>query len=218
MARIGSFGDIIFEVSDDKILTFKDYNRKGSSRWNQYEIIGNKPKSDFDGPGLEEISISILLKVELGVNPSKQLEIIRNMKDTGKPALLILGNKPISPNYWVITDMEENDHIIDNRGNILKADVTLSLMEYFVPKKSEQKVTVSKTSSNASSSSKSIGKMTITVKSVHIRSGPGTSYKVLGYAFKGDTLTVYSEKNGWYYLGNGKYITASSKYSTFKKG
>lgn len=218
MARIGSFGDIIFEVSDDKILTFKDYNRKGSSRWNQYEIIGNKPKSDFDGPGLEEISISILLKVELGVSPSEQLEIIRNMKDTGKPALLILGNKPISPNYWVITDMEENDHIIDNRGNILKADVTLSLMEYFVPKKSEQKVTVSKTSSNASSSSKSIGKMTITVKSVHIRSGPGTSYKVLGYAFKGDTLTVYSEKNGWYYLGNGKYITASSKYSTFKKG
>ncbi|MEK3976050.1 SH3 domain-containing protein [Psychrobacillus sp. FSL K6-1267] len=60
--------------------------------------------------------------------------------------------------------------------------------------------------------------MTITVKSVHIRSGPSASAKVLGYAFKGQKLDVKSLKNGWYSLGQGKYITANSAYSSLKKG
>ncbi|WP_441344725.1 SH3 domain-containing protein [Pseudomonas sp. FW305-BF6] len=51
-----------------------------------------------------------------------------------------------------------------------------------------------------------------------MRSGPSASAKVVGYVYKGDTLTVLSVKNGWYSLGQGKYITANSAYSDLKKG
>lgn len=221
MGKIGSFGDIVFEVSEKKTQTFKDFERSGSARWDEHEIIGHKPKSEFGGPGLEEISFTILLKVELGINPSKQLEKLRKMRDSGKAAPFIIGGKPISQNYWVITELSESYKVVDAKGNILVAEVNVDLKEYYVkPKKTtkKKKTTTTTTKSSSSSKKKTLGKITITVKSVHIRSGPSTSAKVLGYAFKGNVLTVYSVKNGWYSLGQGKYITANSAYSTLKKG
>lgn len=220
MARIGSFGDIVFEISNKKLLTFKDYSRRGTSRWNQHQIIGDKPKQEFEGPELEEITLTILLKAELGVNPSKQLERIRKMRDSGKAAPLFLGSRSTSPNYWVITNLEENNQIIDKAGNILKAEATLTLTEYYIPKKTEQKATlttVSTDTTNTESIKKPLGKITITASALRIRSGPSTSHKILGLAYKGETLTVYSVENGWYSLGQGKYVSAEPAYSTLRK-
>jgi phage protein U len=219
LAKIGSFGDIVFEVSDKKTQTFKDLERSGAARWNDHEIIGHKAKSEFSGPGLEEISFSILLKAELGINPSKQLEKLRKMRDTGKAAPFIQGGKPISQNYWTIQQISESHKTIDNKGSTLTAEVSLDLKEYVVKKKAPPKKTT-KTSQKTTTSNKkkTLGKMTITVKSVHIRSGPSVSSKVIGYAFNGDVLTVKSEENGWYSLGQGKYITANSAYSKLEKG
>lgn len=220
MSQIGSYGGVIFTVSHKKTLTFKDFERTGAARWNDHEIIGMKPKSEFSGSGLDDISITILLKAELGINPIKQIEKLRIMKDTGKVAPFIIGGKPISKNYWSIQQMVESHKVIDNKGNILSSEVTLNLKEYVIKIKKKKPKTSNKKAKIASSSKnkKTLGKMTITVKSVHIRSGPSTSAKVIGYAFNGDTLIVLSEKNGWYSLGKGKYITANSKYSTLKKG
>ncbi|THD15379.1 phage tail protein [Anoxybacillus gonensis] len=219
LAKIGSFGDIVFEVSEKKTQTFTDFKRSGSAKWNDHEIIGHKPKSEFIGPGLEEISFTILLKAELGINPSEQLEKLRNMRDSGKVAPFILGGKPISQNYWSIQQLNESNKTVDNKGNILVVEVEVNLKEYVVKKKKATKKTVTSAEKKVTSNTKkTLGKITITVKSVHIRSGPSTSAKVIGYAYKGDTLTVYSENNGWYSLGQGKYITANPKYSTLKKG
>jgi phage protein U len=220
LPKIGSFGDIVFEVSNKKTLTPKDFDRNGSARWNDHEIIGHKPKSEFSGPGLEEVSFTLILKAELGINPTKQLEKLRKMRDTGKVAPFIIGGKPISQNYWSIQQLSESYKTIDNEGNILSAEVNVSLKEYYVKKKkaTSQKVAPVKKTSAAPSKNKTLGKVTITVKSINIRSGPSTSSKVIGFAYKGDTFTTLSEKNGWYSLGQGKYITSSSQYSTLKKG
>lgn len=220
MAKIGSFGEIVFEVSPKKTKTFSDFERSGSARWIDHEIIGQKPKSEFNGSNLEEISFTILFSASLGIHPEKELKKLRKAKDTGKVAPFISGGKPISENYWSIQEIREAHKTIDNMGNTLLVEVTIDLKEYVVKKKKPAKKTmksVKKTTTTASNK-KTLGKMTITVKSVHIRSGPSASAKVVGYAFKGDSLTVYSVKNGWYSLGQGKYITASSAYSTLKKG
>ncbi|KYD02630.1 hypothetical protein B4102_0224 [Heyndrickxia sporothermodurans] len=219
MAKIGSFGDIVFETSTKKKLTFNEFERSGSARWNDHEIIGQKPKSEFSGPGLDEINITILLRAELGINPKKQLDKMRSMKDKGTAKSFVLGGKAISSNYWVIQQLVESYKTVDNRGNILTSEVTLSLKEYVINKKKAPKKKPKKKSTTTSKKKKkTLGVITIKVKSVHIRSGPGTKYKVLGYAFNKNKLTVYSKKNGWYSLGKGRYITANSAYSTFKKG
>ena len=48
---IGTLGrKIIFEVSDDKAMTFHDMTRDISSRWAEHEVLGCKPKPEFLGP------------------------------------------------------------------------------------------------------------------------------------------------------------------------
>ncbi|MDX8367789.1 phage tail protein [Cytobacillus sp. IB215665] len=132
MAKIGTFGEIVFEISPNKTQTFKDFNRTGSARWNDHDIIGHKPKSEFNGPGLEEINFTIILKAEFGINPIKQLEMLREMRDTGKVAPFILGGKPISQNYWSIQKLSESHKVIDNQGNLLNAEVQIDLKEYYI--------------------------------------------------------------------------------------
>lgn len=218
MAKIGSLGDIVFEVSTKKTQTFGELSRTGSSRWNDHEIIGLKPISEFLGSDLEEITFSIILKAEFGVNPIKQLEIMRKIRDTGKTAPFLLGGKPISINHWSIRQISETHKIVDNKGNVLHVEASITLKEYVVRKKKATVKPKAAVKATAVKKKSGLGTMTITVKSVHIRSAPNVKGKVLGYAFKGQKLNVQSLSNGWYSLGQGKYITASTAYSSLKKG
>lgn len=217
MAKIGSLGDIVFEVSTKKTQTFGELSRTGSSKWSDHEIIGLKPISEFLGSELEEITFSIILKAEFGVNPIKQLAIMRKIRDTGKTAPFLLGGKPISINHWSIRQISETHKIVDNKGNTLHVEASITLKEYVVRKKKTAAKKPAVKSSTVKKKS-ALGTMTITVKSVHIRSAPNVKGKVLGYAFKGQKLNVQSLSNGWYSLGQGKYITANSAYSSLKKG
>ncbi|BAQ11439.1 p2 family protein [Bacillus sp. OxB-1] len=219
MAVIGSYGEVVFEVSPKKMLSFSELEKNNRSRWAEHEIQGQKAKLEFEGAGLDDLKYKLLLRAENGINPMKEMAKLEKMNDRGMAAHFILGNKPIAPNKFVITELSEALKNIDQLGNILSAEVTVSLKEYV-----EGKVQVKKTTSNTKlapstvSSKPKVGTMTITVKSVHIRSGPGANHKIIGYAMKGDKFTVLDEKNGWYSLGGGKYITASGQYSSLKKG
>ncbi|MEK3976051.1 phage tail protein [Psychrobacillus sp. FSL K6-1267] len=135
MAKIGSLGGIVFEVSSKKNYTFKDFSRSGSARWNEHEIIASKPISEFLGADLEEITFTIILKAEFGVNPLKQLEIMRKIRDTGKTAPFVLGGKPLSINHWSIRQISETHKTVDNKGNVLNVEATLTLKEYVIRKK-----------------------------------------------------------------------------------
>lgn len=217
LAELASFGDIVFEVSDDKVLTYDQFTRTTESRWVNHKILYDKPDLEFEGAGTDSISLRVLLRAELGVNPEEQMAKIREFARRGKKAFFIRGNKPISVNYWVINKAVETHKTIDQHGNVLTMEVELNLLEY--PKKDEAastKKTVSSVKKETQSNKKVKGTISIKVKSVHIRSGPGVNNKVLGYAMKNDKLTVLSEKNGWYSLGGGKYIAANPEYSTFK--
>lgn len=218
MATIGSFGDVIFEVSTNKLLTFNDLEKKSSAKWNEHDIQGNKAKLEFNGPGLIDISYRLLLRAEHGINPLKEIAKLEGMQNKGEAHHFILGQKPIAPNKFVIADVSSGLRNIDPNGNVFSAEVTVSLKEYVDSKVPVKKTTTNTQKKTATSNKKSLGTMTITVKSVHIRNGPSIKHKVLGYAMENQKFTVYEEKNGWYSLGGGKYITASNSYSTLKKG
>lgn len=55
---------------------------------------------------------------------------------------------------------------------------------------------------------------TVTASSLNIRSGPSTSYSVVGNVYKGNTLQILETSNGWYKvkLSNGKIGWGSGKY------
>jgi hypothetical protein len=127
---IGSFGDVIFEVSTRRVRTFDNFARGGSGRWAEHEIINQKPVPEFTGPGLEEISFSVRLDANMGVNPESELKKLREMRDTGKVADLIIGGEPISESMWVLESLREQHKVFSGNGRIIIATAELSLKEY----------------------------------------------------------------------------------------
>ena len=127
---IGTLGEVVFEVSASKVKTFDSMKRSGSGRWATHEIIGQKPVMEFLGPGIEQISFNMRFDVFLGINPSDELVVLRQMRDAGEAVTLILEGQPVTDNLWVIESLSEDYPAIDNTGRILIANVDVSLKEY----------------------------------------------------------------------------------------
>lgn len=61
--------------------TLDSLNRDASYRWTEHQIIGSKPKLQFDGENLENIKFNIHLNAAFNVNPSKSAQ---DLKEYGK--------------------------------------------------------------------------------------------------------------------------------------
>lgn len=88
--------------------------------------------SEFLGPGLEQISFTVRLDVSHGVNPEEELKKLREMRDSGEVAVLIIGGEPVTENYWALTSLREQHKVFTGDGKLIKADVEITLKEYSV--------------------------------------------------------------------------------------
>lgn len=224
MSRIGSFGGVSFEVSSKKVLTFSDFSRSGSSRWSVHDINLKKPMPEFIGPGQDGLSLKIKLNAYLGVNPESILNKLRDFKDSGKYGPFVIGTKPISSSYWYLDDISEVYNNIDGKGRILSVEATLTIKEYpkpVVAKVKSKPKAKKKTSVTSASKRKKLGVITIKVSSISCRATPLLKGKVVKSLRKNEKYTVYGTKKTditWYDLGGGKWVSASSKYTSLKKG
>lgn len=130
MAQVGTIGDIVFEVSNEIVRTFYDYKRKTAARLTTHDIIGQKPVTEFLGPGIDSISFSMKLTAFKGVNPKTEAEKIRQMIETGEVVNLVLGGSPVSKNKWIIESMDESANYYDGKGNIISSDINITIREY----------------------------------------------------------------------------------------
>jgi len=127
---IGSLGDIVFEVSSDKVFTFDDLKRDVKMRYAKHEVIGNKPILELVGPDLSEIKFKMLLSASLGINPLKEMDAIYTAFQSGNAMVLMLGNYVVGNYKWVIGDFSESYSEIDNKGIVWKLEVDITLQEY----------------------------------------------------------------------------------------
>lgn len=131
MAVIGSFGTfIVFETSDQKILNFNSFKRTVSARWASHPRNGYKPLKQFIGPEAEQISFSITLDAQHGVRPRDSLEIINTCIFYGIPAYLVIGGRKVGVSQFVIVQAVENWSYIWNHGELVRANIELTLEEY----------------------------------------------------------------------------------------
>ncbi|EFV78945.1 hypothetical protein HMPREF1013_00829 [Bacillus sp. 2_A_57_CT2] len=221
---LASFAGTVFEVSNKKVLTFNDLSRSGSSRWAVHDINLQKPMPEFLGPGQESLSLKILLKASLGMNPVFEVEKLRNFRDAGRTSPFILGSKPISRGHWYIEDISETYRQVDNKGWVLSIDATLSIKEYpIIPLAKEKPAAKGKTQASSSkpvSTAKHIGIVTIKAGMLNCRSSPSLKGKIVKVLRKNQTYRVYGTKKTditWYSVGGGLYISANTKYVSFRK-
>lgn len=139
MSKIGSLGsDVVFVVVETGVSnqwqpivrTIDDFNRSASGRWAQHDIMGKKPKKQYIGPGLDTVSFSVRFSASLGLNPRKELDRLINIEREGKALPLVIGRKPVGVGLWVITSLSQDWERLDNMGNVLDAQVNITLEEY----------------------------------------------------------------------------------------
>ena len=124
---IGSYGDIVFTVSEGKVLTFDGLEKDLSARYAKHEIHLNKPILEFLGESLAEMKLSIKLDTSLGINPKRQLDRIEQSVKNGERKVLMIGSNVMG--YFAIEKMSEKFRRIDNRGNILAIDIDINFTE-----------------------------------------------------------------------------------------
>ena len=130
MSYIGYFGDIVFSVDQDRMLTPKDYEREGGSRWNEHNLLLRKPVSQFAGPELEKLKFKIILDVCHGIEPETQLKALREIRDNGIVLPLVINSKPITQNYWRLDNLRESNNILAEGGWLIHCEAELNLIEY----------------------------------------------------------------------------------------
>jgi len=130
MALVGTFGEIVFEVSHDRVRTFDNFSRSGSGRWATHEAYHQKPLPEFLGPGQEEISFSIRLSAFHGVNPKEELARMRKMRDSGEAFELIIGGELVGDNLWILESLREQSSTYTGDGKTLIANAEITLKEY----------------------------------------------------------------------------------------
>lgn len=128
---IGTLGNkIVFEVSDDKVLTFTELGREVAGRWATHEALGVKPRAEFLGPDNQTINLPITLSAALGVRPRDVLEAVEAMVEAGAAEYLIIGSRPVGKNPFRLTGSSETWNNVYNRGELARASMTITLEEY----------------------------------------------------------------------------------------
>ncbi|MDP5277137.1 phage tail protein [Chengkuizengella axinellae] len=127
---IGTFGDVVFEVSDQHVRTFQDFTRNTQARWAEHNIIGDYPKPEFIGPGRDSITFKMRFDVSHGMNPRDEMTKLLVMCKNGQAETLIIGELPMGAFKWVIDSVSQVWKHTDNQGNVLVGTVDVTLKEY----------------------------------------------------------------------------------------
>lgn len=127
---VGSLGDLIFEVSNYKVLTFKDFKREGGAKYATHEVIGQPPKVEYLHRELEKLSLEIDLVSSLGVNPEDEIQKITDMCNDGEANYLIFGGQVYGDCQWVIESYSEDVKYFGADGETILSKVSLKLTEY----------------------------------------------------------------------------------------
>lgn len=130
MAKIGSFGDLVFSVSDRTVKTFDGMSWDFSADYATHDRHIKADLLEYMGPGIEGISFSMVLSAFLGVNPLKEIKKLREMVKEGHAERLVIGGKVYGSYKWVMQKGTVDFQRFDNTGNLLTAKVKVTLKEY----------------------------------------------------------------------------------------
>lgn len=128
---IGNWGThIVFSVSDQKTLTFKDMNRTVASEWATHSRIGMKDRVEYLRPALQKLTFTMELNAILGVRPRAMLDKLADCAERGLVYPLVIGNRRVGKNRWRITNLSEAWETVLNRGELVRAKVSVTMEEY----------------------------------------------------------------------------------------
>ena len=130
MASMAQWNGIVFKVNSKKIFTFKNMKRSYSTRWATHDIIGRRPRLEYQGAAMDEVTIDVVLDAEHGVKPRKTMLKFQIAAHHGDVAYFYIAGKKMTKYKMYIASGSENWDQIWNKGELVRATATLTFREY----------------------------------------------------------------------------------------
>ena len=131
---IGSFGDIIFEISDKKVVSLNnEISRSYKSKVSEHNPIYGPGMLRHQGRELIEVSFGISLVSTLlpDSSPVEELDKIKTMWEFGEYGYLTFGGQTFGAFPFLIVDMnEKNSYFNKKTSNFDVINLELTLKEY----------------------------------------------------------------------------------------
>lgn len=128
--RIGTLGNLVFQVSSETVQTINDLQWSGSAQYSTHQRHLGKGLLEFTGVDPDDLSFSIFLSRSLGVEPEESLALLRQYERNGTTLPFSLGSRPYGEYRWVIVSHKVQVAQFAGRGRIAAATVSVSLREY----------------------------------------------------------------------------------------
>ncbi len=125
---VGSFGDVVFEASNDTIKTFQDMKLERSASYTQHKVHGMKAVPEFTGFDCAKITFEVTLSIFYGVPPREELEKLEDMLKSKKGYPLALGTD-LYGGKWLLTKIGSVFNHFWKDGTLMTASTTLTLLE-----------------------------------------------------------------------------------------
>ena len=136
--QIGSFGNIIFRVEEENILTIGAMSREKKSRWEEAQILNDLSFLEFRGRDLTTISLDIQLIETSKMKIVDTLNTLNNMLENGENHELILGNTLIGEFPFVLESISEKFE--KHQEQFQYVELSITLKEYRDNKKSLKQI------------------------------------------------------------------------------
>lgn len=127
---VGCLGDVLFEVSSDKIVTVTDVKMSHSAKYGTHERHLDTAQVEFGGMDASKLNIEIKISAHLGADPRMMMYTLEQYMRSGKAVTFVLGGKVFGTNRWVIEGIDEKPDLYDGFGNIICTTASVSLLEY----------------------------------------------------------------------------------------
>ena len=126
---IGSLGDVVFGVGQGKILSPRGLTVNSSATIQTHSRHMNEALTEFTGTDADAIEFSLRISKYLGVDPRKEMDKLDGYLRTGKALTMVIGKRRFGYK-WLIKKIKSKDEYTDKRGDVVSADLSISLVAY----------------------------------------------------------------------------------------
>lgn len=129
--KLGVFdGELSFETSDERVLTYRELKHSASSRWQGHEIIGAPPRREKLGADTGSLSFTVHLSAASGVSPDTEAEKWMRAAKDGRTGYLVIGGRVVGGTKWSVTKVQLQQLTALQDGRTLSADITVNMEAY----------------------------------------------------------------------------------------
>ena len=92
--QVGSFGPVVFEVTDKKVFTPDSRSRTNTSNWATHDRIEGKSRSQYLSPGLTQVQYKVRIRADMGMRPQATIDLLHALAQSRQVYPLFMGGVP----------------------------------------------------------------------------------------------------------------------------